>query len=165
MKTYTQLLLEQSEFEVFMAPQDSSLNTKKSVFLAGSIDMGKAENWQERITKLLSDRPIAVFNPRRDDWDSSWKQDISDDRFIEQVEWELDHLEKADAIAVYFDPEGQAPITLLELGLHAQSGKIVVCCPEGYWRRGNVEIVCRRYNVPFVATLEDLAKEITDIVK
>ena len=35
----------------------------------------------------------------------------------------------------------RAPITLLELGLFARSGKLIVCCPDGYWRKGNIEVV------------------------
>lgn len=126
------------------------------VFLAGSIDMGKAENWQVIVEKALGDLDITILNPRRDDWDSSWKQDISDPQFKQQVVWELDGLDIADIIMVYFDPDGQAPITLAELGLHAGSGKPIVCCPEGYWRRGNVQIICDRYDLVLVDSLEEL---------
>ena len=50
----------------------------------------------------------------------------------------------------------QSPITLLELGLFAQTKKLIVCCPDGFWRRGNVQVVCARYNVPLVDSLEAL---------
>ena len=129
---------------------------KTSVFLAGSIEMGKAEDWQTTFTKSLGDADILVLNPRRDDWDSSWKQTIDDPQFNEQVTWELTSLEKADHIVMYFDPETQAPISLLELGLFASSGKMMVCCPEGFWRKGNVDIVCKRYHVPMFDTLDDM---------
>lgn len=151
-----------SEFKVYMAPEDTSGANDKSVFLAGSIDMGEAIDWQAEVTKALEGMPVSVFNPRRDDWDSSWKQDISDDKFREQVEWEMDNLDNASVVCVYFDPNGKAPITLMELGLQASSGKVVVCCPEGYWRRGNVQIVCNRYNIPMVDTLDDLIAEIKE---
>jgi hypothetical protein len=127
-----------------------------SVFLAGSIDMGKAASWQEVVTSALAHLPVAILNPRRDEWDASL-QDTSDDRFRDQVEWELDHLDSCDVIAMYFDPNGPAPISLLELGLYASTGKLIVCCPEGYWRRRNVQIVCARYGIPFVNTAEELS--------
>lgn len=127
-----------------------------SIFLAGSIDMGNAVDWQKEVEDALSDKNIVILNPRRDDWDATWVQDISNDQFKQQVQWELDHLEWSDLILVYFDPNGQAPITLMELGLHARSGKMIVCCPEGYWRRGNVQVVCDMYEIPLVNTLEDL---------
>ncbi len=62
----------------------------------------------------------------------------------------------AGVIAMYFAPRSRAPITLLELGLHAASGRLLVCCPPGFWRKGNVDIVCQRYGVPRVGDLDAL---------
>lgn len=54
------------------APNDLTFaKMDKCIFLAGSIEMGKAENWQKRIVDELSDKGYTFFNPRRDDWDSS----------------------------------------------------------------------------------------------
>ena len=47
---------------------------KKSVFLAGSIEMGKAEDWQARVGNLFLEQNYNVFNPKREDWDASWIQ-------------------------------------------------------------------------------------------
>ncbi|MCK9531823.1 MAG: nucleoside 2-deoxyribosyltransferase domain-containing protein [Gammaproteobacteria bacterium] len=142
--------------------QDPGLGFK--IFLAGSIDQGKAVDWQTQISELLSNSPITVFNPRRDDWDSSWVQDISNDQFRYQVEWELDHMDLADKILMYYDPKGQAPITLLEMGLHAQDNKLIVCCPDGYWRKGNVQITCKRYQIPLYNTLEEFIDTIKSAI-
>lgn len=131
---------------------------EQSLFLAGSIDMGRAELWQPSVEQKLADLPITLLNPRRDEWDPSWEQSITNPRFREQVEWELEAQEKASRIAMYFAAATQAPITLLELGLFARSGKLVVCCPPGFWRRGNVEVVCARYHVPLVADIEELVR-------
>lgn len=127
----------------------------KKIFLAGSIEMGKAENWQEKIVNTFN-KSYLFFNPRRDDWDSSWEQKIENVQFNEQVTWELNALDSSDIIVMYFDPNTKSPISLLELGLYAASGKLIVCCPEGFWRKGNVDIVCQRYKVPTVETIEDL---------
>jgi hypothetical protein len=54
---------------------------------------------------------------------------------------------------------------LLELGLFARSGKMVVCCPGGYWRRGNVQIVCKRFGILLVDTLEELKNAVVDKLK
>ena len=127
-----------------------------SIFLAGSIEMGRATDWQRQVEQAVAHRDITVLNPRRDAWDASWAQDLSNPQFVEQVEWELAAQERADRILMYFAPTTQAPITLLELGLFARSGKLVVCCPPGYWRKGNVDIVCARYGVPQLPALADL---------
>jgi hypothetical protein len=138
-----------------------------SIFLAGSIEMGKAIDWQSALAIELAHMPISIFNPRRGDWDGSWEQDISNKQFKEQVDWEMDHLNRADVIALYFQPETKSPISLLELGMYASAvgiagKKLVVCCPEGFWRRGNVQIVCHRYGVELVETREELIQKVKE---
>lgn len=128
-------------------------NTKPSVFLAGSIEMGRAEDWQAYITERLSG--FLIYNPRRDDWNPDWEQRIDNPPFKEQVQWELDALDKADAIIMYLSPGTYSPISLLELGLHATSGKLAVICPEGFWRKGNVDIVCERFHIIQLKNLDE----------
>jgi hypothetical protein len=127
-----------------------------TVFLAGSIEMGAAENWQDRAVSMLADTGWTILNPRRDDWDNSWKQSLEDPRFVEQVEWELQGLETCEMAIVYFDPTTKAPITLLELGLLSQIDphKALVVCPEGFYRKGNVDVVCSRYGIKQYPDLE-----------
>jgi len=126
-----------------------------SIFLAGSIEMGKAEDWQSIVAARFREHDVTFFNPRRSEWDSSWRQEQKEPRFNEQVSWEMNNLEDCDLIFMHFHPETKSPISLLELGLHAASGKMVVVCPDGFWRKGNVEIVCARFNIPLFNTLED----------
>lgn len=127
-----------------------------SVFLGGSIEMDTAERWQDRIKSDLAQLDVTVLNPRRDDWDTSILQKASDPKFSQQVNWELNSLEVSNLIVFYFDPNTKSPITLLELGLFANTGKVIVCCPDGFWRKGNVEIICDRYNIPLVEKYNDL---------
>lgn len=144
---------------VYKAPQYTFLTgySKTRIFLAGSIDMGKAENWQDRLERELNDYDVVICNPRRDDWDSTWVQSINNPKFNEQVTWELDNIESADLVIFYFDPNGQAPITLMELGLCVgREQNTLVCCPDGYWRKGNVEMICDRYGIPLYNTIDDL---------
>jgi len=129
---------------------------ERSLFLAGSIEMGRAEPWQAEVERALADEEVAILNPRRDAWDASWEQSIRNPAFREQVEWELSAQELATVIAMYFAPATRAPITLLELGLFARTGKLIVCCPDGFWRKGNVEVVCARHGIPRVESLADL---------
>jgi hypothetical protein len=117
-----------------------------AIFLAGTIDMGTAAPWQASFVRELSDLDGVILNPRRPDWDSSWTDD--DPRFREQVDWELTALERCSQIAMWFEPNSASPITLLELGLFVRSGKLIVGCPPGFSRAGNVEITCARYGTP-----------------
>ncbi|MCB9101700.1 MAG: nucleoside 2-deoxyribosyltransferase domain-containing protein [Anaerolineales bacterium] len=133
---------------------------QKSIFLAGSIEMDTAEKWQDRFEHAFRTNDVLLFNPRRDDWDVNWTQSAHNKFFREQVEWELAAQEQADIIAMYFDPQTKSPITLLELGLFARSQKLVVCCPAGYWRKGNVDVVCERYRVDQVSTFLGLVERV-----
>lgn len=138
------------------APNSFDIETgKRYLFLAGSIEMGVAENWQQKTLRLLADTDWVVFNPRRNDWDSSWVQSADNPKFREQVCWELDALGVADKIILYFDPSTKSPISLLEFGLFATSDKLIVICPEGFWRKGNVDIVCQRHGIKTAKTLEE----------
>ena len=137
-------------------PIHNNPNNNTTVFLAGSIEMGAAVDWQTMLADEFLSKNITFYNPRRDEWDSSWTQEITNPQFYQQVNWELNALENANYIVMFFDPNTKSPISLLELGLYAESGKMLVCCPEGFWRKGNVDIVCDRYGIPNFNSLEDL---------
>jgi hypothetical protein len=158
-------VLEQAEVncEVFTPPETVPDTNKTKIFLAGTIDMGSSEDWQTKIIGMFAKDRVMFLNPRRANWDTSWKQDIDSPKFRGQVEWELDQQDDADIIVMYFAPESKSPITLLELGLAVQyPEKVIVACPEGYWRRGNVEIVCERYKIDFVDSFEDMVDALRD---
>ena len=129
-----------------------------TLFLAGSIEMRTAEHWQKRVVEALKDcKRLTIYNPRRDDWDSSWVQSIDNPQFKEQVEWELEHLQRANLAIFYFDPSTKSPIILMELGMMSNpwSPRTLVVCPKGFWRRSNVEIFCAREGIEFFETLDD----------
>ena len=128
-----------------------------TIFLAGAIDNGQAVHWQKQVTNRFQWYPNACFyNPRRDDWDASWVQSWDNPQFAEQVEWELDKIEDADHIFMYFPEKSVAPITLLEFGyiIGRCPTKLIVAAEPGYWRRGNLEVVCRRNKIELLSTLD-----------
>lgn len=146
--------------KVYKAPETIPLqNDLKTIFLAGSIEMDKAVNWQKKCEELLQNDYI-IFNPRRNEWDSSWSQTIENQNFKEQVDWELNALEKADIIIMYFAGDTMSPISLLEFGLYAQSNKMKVVVEENFWRKGNIDIVCERYAIEQFKTLEELIQNL-----
>jgi len=144
----------------YKAPENIALRDRstKAIFLAGSIEMGKAIDWQSNLAEFFEMKGYDVFNPRRDNWDSTWEQDYNNPQFSQQVRWELNALEQADMIVMYFAPETKSPISLLELGVYAKSSKMHVICPDGFWRKGNVDIVCDVYNIPLYSSLQDFKR-------
>ncbi|EOO03910.1 hypothetical protein UCRPA7_563 [Phaeoacremonium minimum UCRPA7] len=150
--------------QVILAPSRAPQQHRTSVFLAGSTSPVPGEpDWRDTLTSALVALPVTVYNPLRPDWDGSWREDVSFAPFREQVQWELEKQDAADVVVVYFHPASKAPISLMELGLSTRrAGRSVVCCPEGYWKRGNVQLVCQRYGVECVDREEGLAKAVID---
>ena len=82
----------------------------------------------------------------------------------------MHYAEKADVIAFHFAPDTDAPVSLLELGMYAGLGRgvgvgaggksIVVCCHPKFKKRGNVQMVCKKYEIELVESLEDLEREV-----
>ena len=140
-------------------PANEDQSTK--VFLAGSIEQGKAEEWQSRMIEDLKSftsdvniegtktikKMLTIFNPRRPDWNPNLPQEALNEVLRNQITWELDHLEMSDVICLYLDPKTTSPISLLELGLHMRSRKLLVCCPPGFYRKANIDITCQKYGV------------------
>ena len=139
------------------------------IFLGGVIDMGEGEPWHETVTEALEGYDVLLISPKRDDWDASWEQSLDNHQFVEQVEWELEAQESADLRLYVFASsqkeakKSKAPITLMELGLHA-SDRTVVCCPEGYYRKGNVDVVCRWFDIPVYENLNDLLTDLEHVL-
>lgn len=144
--------------KVIKAPEefDPLTETGISIFLAGSIEMNKADNWQARVEERFSKyENVTLLNPRRDDWDITQKPSADNPYFEEQVIWEMENLSAVSYIFMYFDPNTISPISLLELGAHCEDGKMLVCCPDGYFRKGNVEIFCDYHLILFYDNLSD----------
>ncbi|TGJ80761.1 hypothetical protein E0Z10_g8001 [Xylaria hypoxylon] len=143
--------------QIIRAPSEEPPNGTKSVFLAGTTTAVGNVDWREQLSTSLSEYPITIFNPNRPDWDSTWREDITFDPYREQVLWELDKQAKADLVVVYFHPATLAPISLLEFGLSAQvQGKVIAIAPLGYAKRGNVQIVCHKFGIVFLDTIDKL---------
>jgi hypothetical protein len=148
-----------------IAPTRFKHNGQYTIFLAGSIEMGKAEDWQMDFSRQFMEYPINILNPRRENWDSTWVQTIENPQFREQVEWELRGLAMADLIVMYLQPNTISPISLLELGLYANSGKLVVCCPDGFFRKGNIDIVCEKNDIIVCESKNELYDVMTNLIE
>lgn len=113
------------------------------IFLAGTIDMGKSIDWQKATCDWFRARPQGKMSD-----------------FEHQVNWELEHLEKADLIIMNILASSKSPITLLEMGLHMRSGKLHVICEPGFYRYDNVRITCNRYGVPLYHSMDEFLKTV-----
>ena len=149
---------------IAQSPCPDLLRHPTSVFLAGSIT--GADNWQQKVADEIATWPIegVIFNPRRKEWAESDPSNVIDkDRFSEQVNWELDRLIEAKFALFNFVPGTLAPITLTEFGVRYNNLRYagvlagernIVVCPKGFWRRGNVEIMCDRHGISMYDEME-----------
>ena len=123
-----------------------------NLFLGGTIDNGNSLDWQKSLTDELNScdtvHPIMIYNPRREDW----LEGDNHKEIDKQIKWELYHLERADLIVMNILGNSKSPISLLELGLFARTGKLMVFCNPNFYRFDNVRVVCEMYNVPLYET-------------
>ena len=146
-------------------PETHPMKPTARIFLAGSIENGVAENWQNHLVNDLTERyadldcTIIINTPRRNNWDSSIDLTSNDPALIDQINWELDELDRSDVIAMYFDPNTKSPISLLELGLY-KDRNMVVYCPDEFWRSANVRVTCERFGIPVFTNKETFMGEI-----
>lgn len=153
---------------ILIAPDHQNVNTEICIFLAGSIEMGKAEDWQEDATCFIEREVsknyieminnITVLNPRRENWDNSMEQSVENPAFYQQVNWELRGLDKSSHVLFYFAGNTLSPITLMELGKFYKKAFVVV--DSNYKRKGNVDVFCDYFDVPQYDTLEQAVEAI-----
>ncbi|TGO26919.1 hypothetical protein BPAE_0050g00080 [Botrytis paeoniae] len=146
------------------------------IFLSGTTNYNKDESrWQEILTDRLLARscsactdnknatnepnsfaPVTIIDPYNPAWDSTWREDRSDERFVTQVNFELEGLELADIVVVGLigadvraGKTGAGGTALVELGtaLKRKGQKVVVCVEKGFWKEGYVKILCERFGV------------------
>lgn len=143
------------------------------MFLAGTIDNGNSIDWQEHLINTLNENDNfvngyiheTIINPRRKNWNASIEQSINNPELFQQMSWEKEGLTRANKILFNFLSSSKSPITLLELGLWANSGKCLVICPKEFWRAGNVEFICNEYKIPIYRSMEQFLKEKYNIKK
>lgn len=143
-----------------------------SIFLAGTIDNGYSANWQVLASNLIDkemketkkeNKKVLIFNPRRDSWNNTWVNRIHNAEFYQQINWELDCIEKCSHLLFHIEEDSKSPITLMEIGLSIKLDKpIFISCSPKFYRYGNIEVVCHKYGIPL---FDDLPTAIKNLVK
>ena len=146
---------------VFTSPEAPKIAWNDSViFLAGSIEQGVARDWQKEVIEALHSHPdqevLAVLNPRRASWDPTWNNEGgSNPKLVEQINWELDGIDRAELTFFFLQSGTISPISLLELGKVCEQGQpAIVVCEPGFHRRTNVLVTASRAHIHVYSTLE-----------
>ncbi len=123
--------------EAFSTEHESIYQPKAgefSLFLGGGISA--CADWQADVARLLQKTDIVVINPRRKNFPMDDPLEAG-----RQIEWEFEHLRKANMLMFWFAPETLCPITLFEYGKWlVQNKPLFVGCDPHYKRANDVKI-------------------------
>lgn len=125
------------------------------IFLAGAIDMGAAVDWQAYVIEQLRDKHCTLFNPRR-------ATPFTPEMLDEQILWELDALEAADVVFMWFPRDSKAPVAMFESGLYLQSGKLLLGAEDGFYRRRNLELTAQYFNRRIYDSLDEMIATLSE---
>lgn len=142
MKVYTPDYIK----EISDENKDMQMLARCSLFLAGTIDNGDSSDWQNELIEWLSEYgmpDVTIYNPRR----KYWNENASIEEQYNQIDWEQNFLDECDYIIMVLKENSKSPISLMELGQYAQSGKLIVFCNENFYRYQNVKYVCEKESI------------------
>ena len=145
---------------IYIEAPDNLETRAKKLFLAGAIS--GTPDWQSYLIDKIKDMDIAVYNPRRKNFNI-----YDPSNAVEQIEWEFRALRKADCISFWFCKETVAPIALFELGAWSATPKpLVVGADPEYERLLDITVQMRlaRPDVVKVNSLDALASEIFNMM-
>lgn len=157
--------------------EDQTIPLSVTVFCAGTIDNGAVEPWAHRVAEAFEGKQVTFFDPRRESWNPNLENRAHCKEFRDQVEWELARIESCDIPFFYFVGGSISPITLQELGYviasragargnwNADIEMPIVVCPDDFWRKGNVEIMCEQHNIVVFNTLDEGIFELRRVVE
>lgn len=134
---------------------DEDFGTDSALFIGGGIT--GCPNWQSDFLDKIKNLNILCLNPRRQDFDVT-----NPNMEIEQIEWEFQHLQAANAIVFWFPEETLCPIVLYELGFWINTTKpLIVGCHPNYKRKRDIEIQTRlvRPELRISSSIDELSQE------
>lgn len=133
---------------IFTSNNELPIKEKQCIFLAGSMDFNRPDNWRKQTIHKLSN--YNFFDPTNKNHDS-----LNEIQMKKHIEWELDALLMADKIILNFLPNSLSPISLVELGLYMSSQKLTVICPKEFYKSKYVYTLCEKYNTPVFLKIEE----------
>ncbi|MFK7786732.1 MAG: nucleoside 2-deoxyribosyltransferase domain-containing protein [Crocinitomicaceae bacterium] len=128
------------------------------IFLAGSMAQESSSNWRKTVVNQFGDT-YHFFVPTHPNHDQT-----GDDEMKTHIEWELNGLAKADFILLNFLADARSPISMVEMGMYIQSGKLIVVCPKNFYKRRYVETLCEKYTTPLFNHLDQLLNGALDTI-
>ncbi|TLD08582.1 uncharacterized protein PgNI_07160 [Pyricularia grisea] len=150
-------------YQILHATQRNVFGFQRIVYLAGSMPVTGTADWREALVGSLAHVPVTWVDPTRPEWDESWREDDDHGPFREHVKWEIEMKDRADLVIVHFGASSRPSDGLLELGILAGSRRrCKVVCESGYQKRGDVVMLCQRYQIDVFNTVDALARKLIE---
>lgn len=70
------------------------------------------------------------------------------------INWELEALYLSDKVLLNFLPNIASPISLIELGMYVKTAKLIIVCPEEFYKSRCIKTLCEKYKVPLFKTFK-----------
>ena len=146
---------------------DESINGTVKITLIGSdsYEPGGAYDWQgkfaEGLAKLADpvggqgllmykNMNYTILNCKPANPPQNPTMDINNPEMVTKVSASFDFCSIADAIFLNFLKKSTSMMPIFELGYLANSGKLVVRCPNEYAYQPLVQLVCQRHGIPLL---------------
>ena len=133
--------------------------SKFTVFLGGNMK----SPWRKEVIDLLSEQDLdmVILDPTVNDWETKiGSEDADNPAFVAQTNWEHMGLIMADVEVFFYDDKSISPITLVEMGLY-KSINSIVHLSDDYEKAAYIRYVSRRFGLPVVQSVKELAQLIT----
>jgi hypothetical protein len=149
------------------AQETDTEESTNSLFLAGPSPRGNGEyDWRKDAIAFLErvhfDGAVYIPLPRN----GLFRQEDFD--HVTQIDWELEHLEKAQAI-LFWIPRDLKSLpgftTNVEFGRFSRSGRAILGYPEGAPKMRYLQHIAKLDGVPIFHTLEEALLAATSITK
>ena len=123
-------------------------NGKQSIFLAGSMDFNSESNWRKRVINEFN-KDYNFFDPTITNHDT-----LTNSQMEKHIQWELAALELSDKVLLNFLSVSESPISLIELGMYVKTTKLIVVCPDKFYKSRYIKTLCATYATPFFTDVE-----------
>ncbi len=130
------------------------------IFLAGSVNNGKAVDWQTRAITYMetqwTENNAVVYNPRRPDGE------FLPENEVEQATWTISMLNAVDYIILHLAGDSGSPISTFELGLFVNDKRLHLSIDDSYVRKEIIEI---HYDFFGVGQIHDTLEDSIDAIE
>lgn len=144
----------------------NAMGRESRIFLlAGASEADGGSRWQETVAAFISKVGHIALSTRSRETPTGMPT-FENPHFFQARSWELDALDLAEFVIFHLDSISRSPEGILELGYAAAKfpQKVCVICPEGFWCKGLVDLLCYREDLMKYKSVEEMLDAINQMM-